>query len=79
MYIDIIAIFVYNKTIKKERRNTMMTMKQAFAKAQGHEEEYNAYDEYLDEMQKKHDCERARIYKQHEFKRENSLEKGEQK
>ena len=30
----------------------MITMKQAFAKAQGREEEYNAYDEYLDEMQK---------------------------
>ena len=60
----------------------MMTMKQAFAKAQGHEEEYNAYDEYLDEMQKKYDCERARIYKQHEIKRENALKnalKGEQK
>lgn len=52
----------------------MMTMKQAFAKAQGHEAEYNAYDEYLDEMQKKYDCERARIYKQHEFKRENAWE-----
>ena len=57
----------------------MMTMKQAFAKAQGQEAEYNAYDEYLDEMQKKYDCERARIYKQQEFKRESSLEKGEQK
>ena len=56
----------------------MMTMKQAFAKAQGHEAEYNEYDEYLDEMQKKYDCERARIYMQHEFKRENAL-KGEQK
>ena len=56
----------------------MITMKQAFAKAQGNEAEYNAYDEYLDEMQKKYDCERARIYKQHEFKRENAL-KGEQK
>ena len=54
-------------------------MKKELAKAQGHGEEYNAYDEYLDEMQKKYDCERARIYKQHEFKRENSLEKGEQK
>ena len=57
----------------------MMTMKKALAKAQENEAEYNAYDEYLDEMQKKNDCERARIYKQHEFKRENSLEKGEQK
>jgi len=54
----------------------MMTMKQTFAKAQGNEAEYNAYDEYLDEMQKKYDCERARIYKQNEFKREL---KGEQK
>lgn len=50
----------------------MMTMKQAFAKAQDNEAEYNAYDEYLDEMQKKYDCERARIYKQHEFKRESA-------
>ena len=66
-------IFLYNKTIKKGRRNTMMTMKH------GNEAEYNEYDEYLDEMQKKYDCERARIYKQNEFKRENSLEKGEQK
>ena len=57
----------------------MMTMKKAFEKAQEHEAEYNEYDEYLDEMQKKYDCERARIYKQNEFKRENSLEKGEQK
>lgn len=57
----------------------MMTMKKALAKAQGNEAEYNEYDEYLDEMQKKYDCERARIYKQHEFKRENSLERGEQK
>lgn len=52
----------------------MITMKQAFAKAQGHEEDYNAYDEYLDEMQKKYDCERARIMKQKEFKRSNAWE-----
>lgn len=52
----------------------MITMKQAFAKAHGTEAEYNAYDEYLDEMQKKYDCERARIYKQHEFKRESAWE-----
>ena len=52
----------------------MMTMKQTFAKAQGNEAEYNAYDEYLDEMHKKYDCERARIYKQHEFKRESAWE-----
>lgn len=51
----------------------MMTMKYE------NEEAYNEYDEYLDEMQKKYDCERARIYKQHEFKRENALTKGEQK
>ena len=51
----------------------MMTMKHE------NEAEYNEYDEYLDEMQKKYDCERARIYKQNEFKRENALEKGEQK
>lgn len=50
----------------------MITMKQAFAKAQGHEKEYNAYDEYLDEMQKKYDCERARVFKQREFKRESA-------
>ena len=50
----------------------MITMKQAFAKAQGHEKEYNAYDEYLDEMQKKYDCERARVLKQREFKRESA-------
>lgn len=50
----------------------MMTMKQAFAKAQEHETEYNAYDEYLDEMQKKYDCERARVMKQREFKKESS-------
>ena len=50
----------------------MMTMKQAFAKAQGHETDYNAYDEYLDEMQKKYDCERARVFKQREFKRESA-------
>ena len=71
-------IFLYNKTIK-ERRNTIMTIKKAFAKAQGNEAEYNAYDEYLDEMQKKYDCERARIYKQQEFKRENALERKENK
>lgn len=52
----------------------MMTMKQAFAKAQGRETDYNAYDEYLDEMQKKYDCERARIMKQREFKRSNAWE-----
>ena len=50
-----------------------MTMKKTLTKAQGNEEEYNAYDEYLDEMQKKYDCERARIYKQQEFKRENRI------
>lgn len=50
----------------------MITMKQAFAKAQGRETDYNAYDEYLDEMQKKYDCERARILKQREFKRESA-------
>lgn len=49
----------------------MMTVKQAFAKAQENEAEYNVYDEYLYEMQKKYDCERARIYK-HEFKRESA-------
>lgn len=48
----------------------MMTMKAAFAKAQGRETDYNAYDEYLAEMQKKYDCERARIFKQREFRRE---------
>ena len=48
----------------------MMTMKAAFAKAQGRETDYNAYDEYLTEMQKKYDCERARIFKQREFRRE---------
>jgi len=52
----------------------MITMKQAFAKAQGHETEHNAYDEYLDEMQKKNDCERARFLKQREFKRESAWE-----
>lgn len=52
----------------------MMTMKAAFAKAQGNEAEYNAYDEYLDEMQKKYDCERARVFKQREFKRESAWE-----
>lgn len=52
----------------------MITMKQAFAKAQGHETECNAYDEYLDEMQKKYDCERARVFKQREFKRESAWE-----
>jgi len=50
----------------------MITMKEAFAKAQGHETEHNAYNEYLDEMQKKYDCERARILKQREFKRESA-------
>ena len=50
----------------------MITMKEAFAKAQETEAEYNAYDEYLDEMQKKYDCERARILKQREFKRESA-------
>ena len=50
----------------------MITMREAFAKAQGHEKEYNAYDEYLDEMQKKYDCERARVFKQREFKRESA-------
>ena len=50
-----------------------MTMKKTLTKAQGNEEEYNAYEEYLDEMQKKYDCERARIYKQQEFKRENRI------
>lgn len=52
----------------------MMTMKQAFAKAQGHETDYNTYDEYLDEMQKKYDCERARVMKQREFKHESAWE-----
>lgn len=52
----------------------MITMREAFAKAQGHETEYNAYDEYLDEMQKKYDCERARVLKQREFKRESAWE-----
>ena len=52
----------------------MITMKEAFSKAQGHETEYNAYDEYLDEMQKKYDCERARVLKQREFKRERAWE-----
>lgn len=52
----------------------MMTMKQAFAKAQGREEDCNAYDEYLDEMQKKYDCERARVFKQREFKRDSTWE-----
>ena len=57
----------------------MITMKQAFAKAQGHEADYNAYDEYLDEMQKKYDCERTRAFKQREFKRESTwkdIERG---
>lgn len=49
-----------------------MTMKQAFAKAQGNEADYNAYDEYLDEMRKKYDCERARVMKQKEFRKESS-------
>lgn len=52
----------------------MTTMKEAFAKAQETEAEYNAYDEYLDEMQKKYDCERARVLKQREFKRESAWE-----
>ena len=52
----------------------MITMKEAFAKAQGHETEYNAYDEYLDEMQKKYDCERVRVLKHREFKRESAWE-----
>lgn len=52
----------------------MTTMKEAFAKAQKTEAEYNAYDEYLDEMQKKYDCERARVFKQREFKRESAWE-----
>lgn len=50
----------------------MMTMKQAFARAQGNETDYNAYDEYLDEMRKKYDCERARVMKQKEFKKEST-------
>lgn len=52
----------------------MITMREAFAKAQGRETEYNAYDEYLDEMQKKYDCERARVLKHREFKRESAWE-----
>lgn len=50
----------------------MITMREAFAKAQETEAEYNAYDEYLDEMQKKYDCERARVFKQREFRRESA-------
>ena len=34
------------------------------------EEAAARYDEYLDEMQKKKDAERARIFKQHEFRKE---------
>ena len=52
----------------------MITMREAFAKAQGHETEYNAYDEYLDEMQKKYDCERARILKKREFRHGSAWE-----
>lgn len=50
----------------------MMTMKQAFARAQGNETDYNAYDEYIDEMRKKYDCERARVMKQKEFQKEST-------
>lgn len=50
----------------------MTTMKEAFAKAQETEAEYNAYDEYLDEMQREYDCERARIFKKREFNRESA-------
>lgn len=57
----------------------MITMKAAFANAQGNEAEYNAYDEYLDEMQKKYDCERARVFKQREFKRESAWENMKRK
>lgn len=57
----------------------MITMREAFAKAQGHETEYNAYDEYLDEMQKKYDCERARVLKQREFKRESAWDNMKRK
>lgn len=57
----------------------MITMREAFAKAQGNEVEYNYYDEYLDEMQKKYDCERARIMKQKEFKRESAWENIERR
>jgi len=34
------------------------------------EEADERYDEYLDEIQKKKDAERARIFKQHEFRNE---------
>jgi hypothetical protein len=37
------------------------------------EEASARYDEYLDEMQKKRDAERARIFKQQEFRREGAL------
>lgn len=57
----------------------MITMREAFANAQGNEAEYNAYDEYLDEMQKKYDCERARVFKQREFKRESAWENMKRK
>ena len=58
----------------------MMTMKQAFAKAQGRSTvDTAAYDEYYEEMQKKYACERARIYKQKEFKRENAWENIERR
>lgn len=74
MSIDIIIeksiIIIRKRARAHERRTKMMTMKEAFAKAHGHEAEYNAYDEYLDEMKKKYDCERARIFKQREFRRE---------
>lgn len=48
----------------------MITMKEAFNKAQNSPDPYDYYEEYREEWEKKIACERARVFKQREFKRE---------
>lgn len=50
----------------------MITMKEAFNKAQNSADPYDYYEEYREEWEKKIACERARVFKQREFKRESA-------
>ena len=50
----------------------MITMKEAFNKAQNSPDPYDYYEEYREEWEKKIACERARVFKQREFKRESA-------
>lgn len=66
--------YTYNQKEGKspERRNTMITTKEAFNKAQNSADSYDYYEEYREEWEKKIACERARVFKQREFKRESA-------